>query len=532
MLKTDDMTEQTQQPKLFDRVDILLATLAGVLALALYVRTLASGVLPGDSGEFQVLAYQVGITHNTGYPVYILLAKLFITLVPAGSVAYRVNLFSAFMGALAVGGVYLSAKVLSRSTWAALVGALALTVSYTLWSQAVIAEIYTPAAAFLSAVWLLVLAWYKTGSKRALFAAGLCGGLGLGIHSNLSIVAPAVGIFLLLNWKRWRELWRPALLGALLGTACYLVAFFAIDLHAPPANVFNASYGPARSAWGLSEADIASPVKRVWANMSAMQWRIRMFPDPQTDTPKNAGKYVDGLGREFSPWLVFLAAAGLIVLFIRDWRVGVLFVIALVVHWFFYFNYRVSDQYVFFIPSYMWLAMLAAIALGGVSWVVGRLLPSRAAQVAVNTGLMLAVLYIGVLPLLTSRWKAVRQSNIPFIGDEHYVVDKSFKASYQQVRQIVTDLEPNAIVFEGWRLLWPYWYAAQIEQSRSDLRFIEQYPIHETPGLPASTVEFIRANLAQHPIYLAAYQAEVVQAGLRLDPVTIDDEQFFKVERP
>ena len=78
------MSEKAQQPTLFDRIDVILATLAGVLALALYARTLAPGILPSDSGEFQVLAYQMGIAHTTGYPVYILLAKLFITLVPVG----------------------------------------------------------------------------------------------------------------------------------------------------------------------------------------------------------------------------------------------------------------------------------------------------------------------------------------------------------------------------------------------------------------------------------------------------------------
>jgi hypothetical protein len=533
------MSEQARPPALFDRTDAVLATLAGVLALALYARTLAPGVLPGDSGEFQVLAYQLGIAHTTGYPVYMLLAKLFITLVPLESVAYRVNLFSAFMGALTVAGVYLSARLLSRSAWAALVAALALMVSYTLWSQSVIAEVYAPGAAFLAAVWLLVLVWYRTGNQRALFAAGLCGGLGLGVHGSLSVVAPAIGVFLLLNWKRWRELWRPALLGALLGAVLYLAVFFAVDLHAPPANIFDAGYGPARSAWGLSESDIQSPVGRVWFNLSAGQWQGRMFEDPQSDTPKNAEKYIDGLEREFSPWLLGLALIGLLILFIREWRVGILFLTALVLHWVFYFNYRVGDQYVFFIPSYMWLAMLAAVALGGLAWVspkehrdgVGRV-PVRPARIALAAISMLAILYLGVLPVLTPRWQAVQQGKLPFLGNPGYVVDGSFNLAYQQVLLVVKDLEPDAIMFQGWGLLYPYWYAAHIEQGRIDLRFIEQNPYHESPGFPASTVEFIRANNRQHPIYLVAHQPEVVQAGFKLVPVRIGFAQFYKVEEP
>jgi hypothetical protein len=70
-----------------DCVDLLLALLVGVLSFALYMRTLVPWLLPGDSGEFQVLIPQVGIAHTTGYPVYMLLGKLFITLVPVADIA-------------------------------------------------------------------------------------------------------------------------------------------------------------------------------------------------------------------------------------------------------------------------------------------------------------------------------------------------------------------------------------------------------------------------------------------------------------
>ena len=64
-------------------IDGLLAMLAGGLALLLYDRTLAPGLLPGDGGEFQTLVYLLGNTHPTGYPVYLALARLF-TLLPLG----------------------------------------------------------------------------------------------------------------------------------------------------------------------------------------------------------------------------------------------------------------------------------------------------------------------------------------------------------------------------------------------------------------------------------------------------------------
>ena len=81
------------------RTDTLIAAGLFLGSLVLYIRTLAPSLLFGDSAEFQTIAHTLGIGHPTGYPVYVLLARLF-TLLPIGEVAYRVNLFSAFCAAL------------------------------------------------------------------------------------------------------------------------------------------------------------------------------------------------------------------------------------------------------------------------------------------------------------------------------------------------------------------------------------------------------------------------------------------------
>lgn len=99
-----------------DRLDLWLAVGLGLVSFGLYLRTLQPGLLPNDSAEFQVLAYTLDHAHTTGYHVYLVLAKLF-TFLPVGEIAYRVNLFSAFMGGLTVALVYLNGKVLSGSRW-------------------------------------------------------------------------------------------------------------------------------------------------------------------------------------------------------------------------------------------------------------------------------------------------------------------------------------------------------------------------------------------------------------------------------
>src|SRR5689334_18746156 len=49
--------------------------LIGILAAALYVRLANPAVGGGNSGEFQVMAYLLGIAHPPSYPLYLLLAK-------------------------------------------------------------------------------------------------------------------------------------------------------------------------------------------------------------------------------------------------------------------------------------------------------------------------------------------------------------------------------------------------------------------------------------------------------------------------
>src|SRR3982750_3414725 len=72
-------------------LDGALALLLCAASLALYVRTLAPFVLGSDSGEFQVLAYQLGIAHTPGYPVYLAL------LLCAASLALYVRTLAPFV---------------------------------------------------------------------------------------------------------------------------------------------------------------------------------------------------------------------------------------------------------------------------------------------------------------------------------------------------------------------------------------------------------------------------------------------------
>jgi hypothetical protein len=113
------------------------------IPFALYLRTLTPGVGTKDGFELQVVSATLGIAHPTGYPLFTLLGRLFITLVPFGSPAYRINLMCALFAALSVPLIFaLGLRVLKRRAAAALAG-LTFAFTPTFWSQASIPEKYT-----------------------------------------------------------------------------------------------------------------------------------------------------------------------------------------------------------------------------------------------------------------------------------------------------------------------------------------------------------------------------------------------------
>ncbi|MEJ2733791.1 MAG: DUF2723 domain-containing protein [Anaerolineae bacterium] len=148
--------------RVWNRVgDGLLVVGLFATSLALYARTLAPSVatLFDDSLEFPLVSYRLAIAHPTGYPLYTLLGKLFT--LGWQNVAWAVNLLSAVAGALAVALVYLIARQLTRRRLPALLGTVALAVSPVFWSQSVVAEVYTLAAAFVGALLWLALHWSR-----------------------------------------------------------------------------------------------------------------------------------------------------------------------------------------------------------------------------------------------------------------------------------------------------------------------------------------------------------------------------------
>src|SRR5690348_13740062 len=89
------------------RADVVGAGIVGLVAAALFATTFSSHVAFGDAPESVAGVRTLGVIHAPGYPSYVLVARLFGAVLPVGSWALRVNLFSVVCATLTIALVFL-----------------------------------------------------------------------------------------------------------------------------------------------------------------------------------------------------------------------------------------------------------------------------------------------------------------------------------------------------------------------------------------------------------------------------------------
>lgn len=502
----------------FTRLDFLLAALTFLLGLALYVRTLAPSVLFADGAEFQTLAVTLGMTHPTGYPIYLLIAKVF-TWLPVGSIAYRVNLLSAVAGSLTLALVYLLVRALGGWRIAALAGPIGLGISALFWWHAVMAELYTAAAAMVAGILLCVILWRRSGHARLLFVAGILGGLGLGIHSTIALIAPGVLIYLLLTARR-RVDWGAAFGGATLGVALFLAAFLFLDTLNAPVSYYNTTMRPHLSTW---YPDNPHAFDTSWQRLaflfSGLQFRDQMFGEPVAQAiPGHAGQYWSYLRGGWTRPALWLMVLGWLALALRrtsdrriGWREAALLLLAWLGMLLFILNYTIGDIYVFYVPTYVPLAVVLGLGLSALldaaRWLLKSMMSRPVATYA--TGLLGAVLLLGTFWSLGAPVRAsIAAGRLTLLDgmDEAaypYPIEAPYYP-YERAKTILGEVEPNAMLFLDWSQLYMVAYVANIERVRPDVTVIELSIWNGSARIPPSMRPLIEENIDKRPIYMAA----------------------------
>jgi hypothetical protein len=168
---------------------------------ALYIATMAPTVLWQDSGMYQYRILHNDIEGNLGlalsHPLYHMIGIAF-KAVPLGDMAWRVNLISAIAAAVAAANIFLLLRMWFGRYLPAVVGAMTMAFSHTVWQHAAIAEVYTLHAAFLTTELVLIYCYFKYRRTGYLYWVALVSGLAISNHmfETLSMAC----YFFLLAW--------------------------------------------------------------------------------------------------------------------------------------------------------------------------------------------------------------------------------------------------------------------------------------------------------------------------------------------
>jgi len=494
-----------ERKSIISREDLLLAVFFSLLAFALYVRTLVPTLLTADAAEFQTLSYTLGMTHPSGYTIYVFMGKVF-TLIPIKNIAYRVNLMSAFFGAFAVGQVYLIIRKLGGWKIAASAGALALTLDPLFWRRTIFAETYAPAASMIASVFLLILLWDESREPCYLFLAGLLGGISVGIHSTVVMTASAVFVYLIFKARR-RVDWINAAAGATLGLLLFFLAFFYLDWHNPPSSIYNTTYLTNLSNLGLTIEEFDTPLERLFTIFPAEHFWSYYFSAPSEEI---GGRLREYLG--FYPvWMLAAMVLGAVSLFFKKENLpkALYLLIAFLLVWGFAVTVSFGVYREFYVPVavmvHIWLGLGISAILSGLTRLFERI-PSRKSLGASLLPTLLGVAFVAAL-LIHAKADinlAIQNGSTTFILEEKiypFVVPERY---VRLSTRILRKVEDDAIVFDIWDRVYTHIYTAHILEGRTGIAFHEVFPT-----LGETTLAYIDANIDERPIYFATLHPEI-----------------------
>jgi len=485
-LRVNQLVKWTSAP-VRQRIDRLVELALFAAAFALYLRTMARTVLDGDSGEFQYMAYILGVPHSSGYPLYVLLAKLF-TLLPLGDVAFRVNLFSVVCTALAAPLVYAIARRVIRARAPALLAALAFAVIPSTWGGALETKPYALHVLLGVLALLFALRWHQGTGPRDFYALAFVFGLGLTNHHVIIFTAPA---FALVLWFTRVRLNRTMLVR---GAALALLPLLLYAYIPIRANYFIAQQDPAN--WQLytrEDAILKGTVTEYYINsprgfVNLVTGLDNSYKLGFTSGAEQASRFdsaIKLLFQQFGVIGILLAALGAIASVRRDKRTfAILFVYCAGIMFIaLYLRANLSTVY-YFSLAYFVLALWIGFGIDALMQWSAR----------VTRGLPYAIAALAlVLPM------SALVSNYP-------VLDESRNDTPRDYAQAVLNdhLAPNAVVLAPWEVAEPMRYFQFVENQRPDLLIT-----HVSPVLQRQFETMLKnAHQQNRPFYWVQFQPE------------------------
>ena len=338
----------------------LVAACVAAVAFLCYYATLLPGLDLGDSASFQTGVGSLTLTPRQAYPLYDGLGNVFVWLYP-GEPARALNLASAVYGALAVGLAAWLAALVCESLLAGLAAGLFLAFSYTFWTQAITAEVYTLHLLIVSAAGLAAMAWADRSSDGRLAVFYAVFALGFGNHLSMVLLLPAFTVFLLASRRSGPgDPLRPAMVSMAVAIAALGALQYAWNF---------------RGLWAdlVPPASLGEGLAQFWFDVTKADWRETLVGTvSETGLQHRPAMYWFDLRQQFGVPGVVLAAIGFCYVLWRWPRRGALLLLMYAANLAFAWTYNVGDAYIFFLPAHYVVALCAGAGIAAVAALVAR----------------------------------------------------------------------------------------------------------------------------------------------------------------
>lgn len=470
---------------LIRRLDFWLQLVLFFASFALYSRTMPPSVLDGDSGEFQHMAYYLGVPHSSGYPLYILLGKLF-TLLPVGDVAFRMNLFSVVCTALAIPLIYALAFRLIERRAPAFLATLFFAVIPSIWGGALETKTYALHVLLGVLTILFAVRWHQDNRPRDFYATAFVYGLGLTNHHLIVFLAPALAYVVWLNRARLnRSMFVTGILLVLLPLLLY--AYIPIR-----ANQLIANQDPQNlELYKREDAILKGQITAYFINTPQGWFNLvtgldNYFKFGFKDTAEQTNRLANAanlLVQQFGFVGLALIGLGTVVSFRRNKKIFALLLLVAAGVGFIALYLRALSTVYYFSLCYLALALWLAF---GVDWILQFV--QRAHRIAPA---------IAAIIFLTLPISAVSANYAALDESQNY-------APRDYALEILNENLPrNAVVIAPWEISEPLRYFQFVEGRRPDLLVVNVSPIW---------LQFDRlvqrANELKRPIYYVQFDPE------------------------
>lgn len=463
------------------RRDLALALSAVVPPAVVYLRTMPPTVYGLDSAELSVGAYTLGLVHAPGYPLYLLLGRLF-TLLPIGDVGYRLNVMSAVFGLVTILLVYLISRRLTRRPAIALAASLFLAFSWYFWTDAIVAEVYTLQAAFTAGLLWLLLVWRERRDPKWLFLFAFTAGLSFANYPATGLIAPGLAAFVWLTDRR--VLRTPRRLGAmvaLFGAGLLIYLYLPLRYLAEPALNYLGRYDASGT---FLPADLTDPAV-LWQTFTGGPFHGLMFGYSLTEAIQQAGRYLHFLWGNFLVIGLPFGLAGLAHGWRRDREVAVSTGLMYLFYTLFFINYRVVDKHTMFLPSYViWALWIAWGYAALIQWA------EREWQPALKVGFS-AIVIVAIFvnfPLADVSWD---------------------RRAHQNAADMLSVAEKNALVFGDWGYSAPMAYLQIVKGRRPDVAVVNRFLISFD-----DMRHLVEQSLGSRPVYVVSVEPDETMRSL------------------